>query len=601
METRLIPTNDQTRRMAPGLWLLVVAFLGWGCRTAPAPADTVNSVMDGVVTRLYAELDKSQLDTISNAFMAQYLTLAEKDVLASAYWQFDVNVPVVVSVMRDSAQGHAPFWLAERGFQKTDKVVRNRLSTYEVWQATFPNGRVGLGINGFDRHRPVYFVSVAPQNPGDKVEIKPIFPQEQHIGVLEVGAFTYHDWDGLLLDEVPTEMRGQALLTTIRGRAREAHVLGAFRTTEFPSGERPDQIRLTLPADPKTGMTIQWRSEPNVTEAWASYWPAHGTDTVRVPASHVLLEDRQLQNDRYASQFTAQLENLLPGTEYQYTVGHDGAVSDTLGFATAGDGGKFSFVWVGDVHNDPRTGELLQLADRKHPGAAFYILAGDLVNTGLYRNDWDGLFGYAGKVFGHKPLMAVPGNHDSQDGLGAGMYQQLLHYPHNGPAGLSPGLTYAFRYQNALFLMIDVVSFSAAAQRDWIADQLANTDAVWKFAVFHFPPYTNEEPYIDIEQEWVPLFDEYGVDMAMNGHFHYYLRTQPMQGGKVVGPGQRGTTYVMSVGTRSKNEQGGAEPHAAKRANQGYLYQYVSIDGNQLTHTSLDADGQVIDAFGISK
>src|SRR5690606_34571587 len=112
--------------------------------------------------------------------------------------------------------------------------------TYEVWQKSFPAGEVGLGINGFDKHRPVYFVGVAPKHSGDAVNITPILPQKQLVTVLDTGAFTYHDWDGLVLTEVPEALKGQYLLPTIRGRAREAHLIGAFRRTEFPSTETPD-------------------------------------------------------------------------------------------------------------------------------------------------------------------------------------------------------------------------------------------------------------------------------------------------------------------------------------------------------------------------
>lgn len=592
---RLLP------RKAVALLLVVASWVCAGCQPERSGNDTVDSVMDNVMTRLYATLDASQLDTISDTFMAQFLTNAEKETLATAYWQFEVNVPVVVSLMRDTAQQYVPFWLEQSPFVKTDLTVRNRLSNYEVWQATFPQGKVGLGINGFDRHRPVYFVAVAPQSPADQLNITPLFPQKQHKAVLDTGSFTYHDWDGLVLDEIPETLRGQTLLTTIRGRAREAHVIGGFRTTAFPSGHTPDQITLTLASDPRTGMTVQWRTDASINDAWVKYWSANGTDTLKVDAAHLMLEDRQLRNDRYSSRFTAPLENLQPATDYRYVVEHEGSVSDTLDFTTAGDAGPFSFLWLGDVHNDPKTGELLQGAARAHPESAFCILAGDLVNTGLYRNDWDDLLGYAGNVYSRVPLMAVPGNHDSQDGLGASMYQQHLHYPHNGPNGIPLGFTYAFHYHNALFLMVDVVSFPAAAQREWIVEQLASTEADWKFVVFHFPPYTNQEPYTDIEQEWVPLFDQFGVDVVMNGHFHYYLRTQPMRAGKPVATGQHGTTYIMSVGTRNKNDIGEAEPHAAKRTNQGYLYQHVRVDGNILTHTSLDANGNIVDSFELRK
>src|SRR5690606_37819483 len=179
MISTMIPV---TRRWLGKPMAALFGIAGWmwmSCSSPSSAPRTVDSVMDGVVTRLYAELDEQQLDAIDDAFMAQFLTGDEKETLATAYWQFEVNVPVVVSLMRDTAQRHVPFWLESGGFTKTDLVVKNALSTYEVWQASFPSGKVGLGINGFDRHRPVYWIAVAPQQVGDQLTITPRFPQDQ--------------------------------------------------------------------------------------------------------------------------------------------------------------------------------------------------------------------------------------------------------------------------------------------------------------------------------------------------------------------------------------------------------------------------------------
>ncbi len=102
-------------------------------------------------------------------------------------------------------------------------LVKNEEFTYEVWQKDFDKGPIGLGINGFDKDRPVYFISVAPQNANDKLTITNIIPAQYTLDTMQVGAFTYHDWDGLTLTEVPDELKGQVLFTTVRGRAREIH------------------------------------------------------------------------------------------------------------------------------------------------------------------------------------------------------------------------------------------------------------------------------------------------------------------------------------------------------------------------------------------
>src|SRR5690554_1562716 len=152
-------------------YLLLLPLAWTSCSPYKIPEASVKETMDGVVSRFYQEFEKSQLDTIGNDFILQHLSEDEKNILGSNYWNFEVNVPVTVSLMRDSAQQTVPFWLEGAGFNKTGLKVKNTHSVYEVWQKEFDAGRVNLGINGFDKHRPVYFISVASRNKGDELEI----------------------------------------------------------------------------------------------------------------------------------------------------------------------------------------------------------------------------------------------------------------------------------------------------------------------------------------------------------------------------------------------------------------------------------------------
>jgi len=570
--------------------------------TSTRDVSTVEEVMDKVVIRLYSTLSPEQLDTLGSAWILSNLSPREKLVLSTRYWYFQVNTPVTVSLMRDMDQVNAPFWLEESGFVKTDMMVRNMHSNYEVWQKDFSSGWVDLGINGFDKHRPVYFISVGPQDPDDQLEITHIFPEDQLLDTLRAGAFTYHDWDELILEEVPDQLTGQVLFTTIRGRAREAHLMGAFRTTSYPSGIQPDQIMLSWSGDPSTSMDIQWRTNTSVADGLVNYWVSGTVDTLRAVAKLKPMEDRLLQNDRYVHRFTAHLDQLQAGTPYSYQVGSEqGAWSETASFQTEASGGDgFSFIWFGDTHKSKLWGDLIQNSFQKFPDVAFYSVAGDLVSTGLNRDDWDQLFHVSGPVFQYKPLMPVPGNHDSQDGLGAWMYQEIFSLPENGPVEVLPELSYAFNYKNALFLMLDVTT-PLELQSGWIEEQLSKSEAKWKFAMFHFPPYNYEEDYSEIRKEWCTLFDTYHVDMVMSGHTHYYMRTKPIFNEEVVEHLSQGTVYVISVGIPGNHENMPVEEYAEVRDGKGWLYQHMEISGDRLIYKSLDIEGNINDTFSIEK
>lgn len=585
------------------LWgLLYPLSLSSCAKTKELPAGSVKEVMDNAVTKLYKTLTPAQLDTISDTYILQFLSEEEKEILATRFWTFDANVPVKVSLMRNTAQKVVPFWIEKSGFKKTALMVRNEEFTYEVWQKDFDKGPVGLGINGFDKERPVYFISVAPQNKSDKLTVTNVVPAEYPLATMKVGAFTYHDWDGLVLTEVPGELNGQVLFTTVRGRAREAHLVKAFRKTATPSSENPDQVLLTWSGDPSSSVNIQWRASAAVSDGKVKYWKSGTPDTLFADAAVFKMEDRLLQNDRYVNRFTSRLKNLQPGTNYEYALRTGGKNwTPASSFRTASDQDRdFSFIWFGDTHYSAIWGDMAQKSIKRHPETAFFSIAGDLVTTGLNRDDWDQLWNHAGPTFTTRPLMPVPGNHDSQDGLGAWMYREMFSLPENGPAGQPSEMTYAFNYQDALFLMIDA-TLPVPQQTAWVEEKLKNSKAKWKFAMFHFPPYNFEEPYDEIRREWCSLFDKYHVDMVMSGHMHYYLRTKPMFEGKEMATPAQGTIYTMSISIPGKQERWPDEAYAVKRYHDGPLYQHISIKGNTLSYKCYNPAGEVKDEMVITK
>lgn len=578
--------------------ILIVSFFVVSCTTKVMP---VKEVMDKVVTQLYKTTSSEDLKKLDNESVMKLFSPEDLKSLATQHWSFDVNVPVVVSVMPSAKQKVVPFWLSESGFRKTDLSMKNEQTTYEVWQKSFKAGRVGLGVNGFDQELGMhYFVSVAPQKKEDQLTLSHFFPENQFVGTLNNGSFTYHDWDELVLTDVPDALKGQKLLTTTRGRTGESHLIGAFRETKFPSSSVPDQIHLSWSADPSTTIDIQWRTDTTVVNCPVKYRLKGTSEEKNMESEWIRQEDRLLINDRYVNHFTAKLKDLQPGASYEYVVGKDTDWSKSGTFTTSASDSSFSFLWFGDTHYSSKFGEILQLAYQKHPEVAFYSIVGDLVSDGLFRNQWDELFEYSRGVFNTIPLMAVPGNHDNRAGLGAQLYREQFSYPLNAPEGVPTEQTYSFTYKNALFLMIDATS-PIDAQTAWIEKQLAESKATWKIAMFHFPPYNWEEPYLDIQKAWMPLFDKYHVDMVMGGHVHYYMRSKPMKAGQVVSSYNDGTAYVISIGIPSRNHDATDEPYAAVRNFDGHLYQVVKIEGNKFSMMAVNAENKVIDSFEIKK
>lgn len=572
-----------------------------GCSKGhPENTDSIEEVMNNVVTRLYSNLSEDELTSLNHADVLSYFEDKEIDVLSKRHWIFNVNTPVVVSVMRSKRQEIVPFWIAKSGFVKTDLEIKNENQTYEIWQKSFDAGDIELGINGFENFTYHYFVSIVSQDNSRNLEIVSLIPKDQYMTKLDNGAFTYHDWTELVLEEVPESMKDQILLTTIRGRGKESHLIGAFRKTKYPSTNSPDQVLLTWSSDPSANIDIQWRTNTTVNEGQVKYREYDNAKEINVSAEKHVMEDKELMNDRYIHRFTASLKNLKPGTKYLYLIEPEEDWNNARNFTTAGKSDSFSFTWVGDVHQKEEFGLLHNKAEDKHPQTAFYIIAGDLVDDGLYRNQWDELFENSREVIDKKPLMSVPGNHDNRYGLGAKMYRDLFSYPTNGPEGVPEEQTYSFTYKNALFLMLDATS-PIEKQVSWIENQLKNSNETWKIAVFHFPPYNGDEPYLNIQEQWVPLFDKYHVDMVFSGHFHYYMRSNPINKGVITESFNNGTTYIISLGIPSRKKELNNESYAAITDHNGWMYQHIEIDGSKLKYQSINYNGDIVDSFEIDK
>jgi acid phosphatase type 7 len=579
------------------LLLVFVSIIGFvSCSHDPR---TVKDLMDSKIDYICRTMDPKQILSLDYDKVFSMFSKDEKEILATKHWIFEVNVPVVVSVMRSGEQKIVPYWLTEKGFKKTGLTMKNEQTTYEVWQKSFGAGKVGLGINGFENYSLHYFVSVAPQKKDDNLVLTSLFPEKQFVGTLQNGAFTYHDWDELVLSDVPETMRGQKLLTTIRGRGAESWLAGVFRTTEYPSSDLPDQVMLTWSSDPSTGIDIQWRTDTIVDDEVIKYREIGGNEEFSSVAVKYRIDDRVLLNDRLVNHYTARLRNLKPETKYEYLIFPRAEYKESQTFSTPSADGNFTFIWFGDTHHSPKFGELIRKADERHPETAFYSIAGDIVSDGLYRNQWDDIFKFTDGIVSRKPLMDVPGNHDNRYGLGALMFRELFSYPMNGPEGVEKEQTYSFRYKNALFLMIDATS-PIDAQTPWIEAQLKNTDARWKFAMFHFPPYSSDGGYPEIRAKWCSLFDKYHVDIVMSGHVHNYLRTKPMKNEKPVSSPSEGTVYLISIAIPDNDAQPPL-PFAASQVSGEMLYQKVTIKGNKLDYKAMNIDGVVRDQLIINK
>jgi hypothetical protein len=177
------------------------------------------------------------------------------------------------------------------------------------------------------------------------------------------------------------------------------------------------------------------------------------------------------------------------------------------------------------------------------------------------------------------PWMFATGNHDMEalyddnhapGGAthGYGGHLARLDLPRTGPAQCPS--VYTFRYGNVGVLSLDAndlsteirtnAGYSGGAQTAWVRQSLtalrADSGIDFIVAFFHHCAFATSSTHASdagVREALAPLFDEFSVDLVVQGHNHQYERTNPIRAGRsaaqapdgaTVRPETDGTTYV---------------------------------------------------------
>ncbi len=572
---------------------------------------SVHDTVAGITRRLRQTYEPEELKHLTRQQVESNLTCDDLHALATAHITFEINTPAIVFVLHDTSLGNDPFWLESENFENTGSTWEIIDEKFQLWRKTFPAGTVGLGVNSISGGGEHYLIALKPTDPAANLHVSNLYPGQLRLTTLKPDTAPYADLD-VTFPSVPESLQNLPFIQTLRNSRADGKLLGLFRTTQHPSTPQPDHVVLTWNNNPQTSQTIQWRTSSNTTKGLVAYQERalyhhpkpHGLKKIK--AHTTTLTDPYLVNDPAIHRHTATLTGLKPNTTYVYSVG-DGSRngwSELAEFTTAPDQIRpFSFVYMGDAQNGlDRWGTLAHNAFRERPDAAFYLMAGDLINRGNERDDWDSFFANATGIFNRRPLVPVIGNHECQGGHPT-LYLEQFSLPLNGPANIEAERCYAFEYSNALFIILDS-NLEPETMTPWLENTLAHSKATWKFVAYHHPAYSSSpgRDNAKLRMEWTPLFDKYHVDLALQGHDHAYLRTHPLRNNQRVENPANGTTYVVSVSGTKMYDQASRETTAFGMTKVAtYQTLDIQISGDRLVYRAYDIDGNLRDELIIAK
>ncbi|MEM7478657.1 MAG: metallophosphoesterase family protein, partial [Planctomycetota bacterium] len=296
----------------------------------------------------------------------------------------------------------------------------------------------------------------------------------------------------------------------------------------------PDRMILTISGDPRTTQSVTWRTSIDVARGLVEIAPADGSPSFTKKAEQFVASTELLESNlSKANYHSFTFKKLKPGTVYAYRVGDEGGNwTEWCQFKTASDKPeKFSFVYFGDAQNNVRSmwSRVVREAYRDAPRAAFFLHAGDLINSAESDGEWGEWFEAGGWLNRSTPSIAVPGNHEQAKALvGTRLtkhWRPSFTLPENGPKGLEESC-YTLVYQNLRVIGLNS-NRMLDEQAKWMDAVLQKNTSPWIVCSFHHPVFSTgrDRDNAELRKRWKPIFDKYQVDLVLQGHDHTYGRT----------------------------------------------------------------------------
>lgn len=300
---------------------------------------------------------------------------------------------------------------------------------------------------------------------------------------------------------------------------------------------------------------IKWKTNQNTSSGIF-----YGTDSTNLDQSEispVTTSDHELL-----------ITGLSPDTKYYYEVGNQfgSLVShsyESTYFQTspnAGDGSVTRFWVLGDAGTANTNQEAVRDAyygyvQGKHTDGIL-MLGDNAYDSGTDAEYQAAVFDMYAEKLRSASLWSCVGNHEvgffeggaSNSSTQSGPYYDAFTFPVNAEVGgMASGTEsyYSFDYDNIHFVVLNSADEDLGTgdlMYSWAESDLSQTTKDWIVMIWHHPPYTkgshdSDNPFpwidgqlVDMRENYLPLVEQYGVDLVMCGHSHSYERSFLLKG-----------------------------------------------------------------------
>lgn len=273
-------------------------------------------------------------------------------------------------------------------------------------------------------------------------------------------------------------------------------------------------------------------------------------------------------------------------------------------------------------------------------GTDVWIWLGDnAYDDGTDQEYQDKVFNIYDTIFRYTPFWPCPGNHDYNSVspiqnttpplTHTGPYYDIITVPTAAEAGGFPTgheLFYSYDYGNVHMISLNSElgsginqshdwtgaypfgSFNGSPMTDWLHNDLQQNDKPWVIVYFHQPPYSKGSHDSDdfyelymkaMRENFVPIFNQYGVDMVINGHSHVYERSYPLL--EYTGDSEDFDPNTMALTTVSGYDslsEAYVKLQTGPNANKGTVYAVVGCSASKDSDPDLDHPAMFFGAGG---
>ena len=300
-------------------------------------------------------------------------------------------------------------------------------------------------------------------------------------------------------------------------------------------GTTPAQWRVTWTGDASTEATISWTTA----EKGSKHRVLYGTDPDNLDIVQERKPEGMMEVQETITFHHVRLSELEPDTNYYFVMESDGVRSKTLYFRTApASGTGFSILAGGDSrsgHTDRcRMNLLIAAHARDNRDILAFAHGGDYIDTSgwslwrIWLSQHELTTAPDGRVL---PIIPTKGNHDRAGTL----YERVfgLESKHADKTGKGSA-AFTTRIGKDVALITLNTNHAASKQAPWLEDQLSKLrrETKWLLVQYHRPMFPAVKGPAKQAPIFVPLFEKYKVDLALESDGHCIKRTVPIRNGK---------------------------------------------------------------------